>query len=246
MYSHILTQLDLAKNEAILYESLLKWGESTVGELSVRTDIHRRNIYDSLNRLTEKGLVFEIKGGKENKYNAVNPDKLKEKIHEKEVALNKIMPDLQAMFIEEPISEAVYIYKGVEGWKNYMQDILNVGEDLYTIGGKGAWADKRIETFFAKFVKEAKAKKLRFHILFDGTKESIPASVLGASQGTHKFLPQGFSNNSIIDIFGDRVVIFSNVKGQNIDENATLTVIINKNVANSFRTWFKMIWGLLP
>ena len=245
MYSHILTQLDLAKNEAILYESLLKWGESTVGELSVRTDIHRRNIYDSLNRLTEKGLVFEIKGGKENKYNAVNPDKLKEKIHEKEVALNKIMPDLQAMFIEEPISEAVYIYKGVEGWKNYMQDILNVGEDLYTIGGKGAWSDPKIETVFTKFTKEAKAKNLKFHILYDGDGDGIPASVLKTNKDTHKFLPKGFSSNSAIDIFGDRVVLFSNINGQNIDEDATLTVIINKNAADSFRTWFKMIWSLV-
>ena len=246
MYSHILTTLDLAKNEAILYESLLKWGESAVGELSVHTDIHRRNIYDSLNRLIEKGLVFEIKGGKENKYGAVNPNKLKEKIQEKETALGKIMPDLQAMFINEPVPEAVYIYKGIEGWKNYMQDILDVGEDLYNIGGKGAWADPRINSFFTKFVKEAKMKGIAFHILFDGGKFNIPPGILNEGERTHKFLPKEFSNNSAIDIFGDRVVIFSNINGQNIDENATLTVIVNKNVADSFRMWFKMIWSLIP
>lgn len=82
-------------------------------------------------------------------------------------------------------------------------------------------------------------------MLYDGEHKQIPESVLKTTAGKHKFLPKKYSNNSAIEIFGDRVVIFSNIKNRQIDESATLTAIKNKNVADAFRTWFQMIWDLV-
>ena len=245
MYSHILTKLDLAKNEALIYETLLERGQSSVSTISLHSKIHRRNVYDSLNRLMEKGFVFEIAQRNENQYHAVDPRKLMEHVKEKEILLEKIMPDLTKLYNASPSDEAVYIYKGVEGWKNYLSDVLSAGEDLYTIGGKGAWGDKRLQPFMDNFLKEAKKKKIVFHALYDGEKKDIPESVLATSKGHHKFLPKAFANSSVIEIFGDRIVIFSNVINRQIDENATLTVIVNKSIADSFRIWFKMIWSFV-
>ncbi len=245
MYSHILTKLDLAKNEAAIYETLLERGQSPVSAISLHSGIHRRNVYDSLNRLMEKGFVFEIVEKKENQYKAVDPRKLMEHVKEKEALLEKVMPDLLSLYQSSPTDESVSIYKGVEGWKNYLRDVLDVGEDLYTIGGKGAWGDKRLQPFMEYFLTEAKKKKITFHALYDGEKKDIPGDVLATTVGHNKFLPSKFSNSCVIEIFGDRTVIFSNVVDRKIDENATLTVIINKSVAESFRIWFKMIWSLV-
>jgi len=246
MYLDALTELGLSKNEAQIYESLVKNGGSSVSFISKDTNIHRRNIYDTLNHLINKGLVFEKLSGKENKYHAVEPVKLRERIKEKEIILDKVLPSLERLYKSSPTKEAVYIYKGIEGWKNYLGDVLEVGEDVYTIGGKGSWGDEKIDPFFETFLKEAKKKNINFHILFDGDKEDIPKKVLDLSVGKQKFLPKKYSNSSIIDIFGDRVVTISNTENRKIDNNATLTVIINKDVADSYRTWFQMIWDLLP
>ena len=67
-YTDLFIQLGLAKNEARIYETLLAEGESSVGEIAKKSQVHRRNVYDSLNRLVEKGLVFEIIQSKENRY----------------------------------------------------------------------------------------------------------------------------------------------------------------------------------
>ena len=60
-HQELLQSLGLSKNEAKIYETLLRQGEVGVGVIS-ENPAHRRNVYDSLNRLMEKGLVFEIVG----------------------------------------------------------------------------------------------------------------------------------------------------------------------------------------
>lgn len=245
MYSHILTKLDLSKNEAVIYETLLKYGKASVSQISDDCGIHRRNIYDTLNHLLAKGLVSEIVGLEGNQYLPVHPKKLNEILKEKEIELGNIMPELEKMYQSDPHTESVCIYKGVEGWKNYLRDVLETGEDLYTIGGNGAWSDERIKTFLTDFLKKAEEKKIKFHMLYAAEESKVPKSILQTTEGRHKFLPKKYFNNSAIEIFGDFVVIFSNIIDQKIDNNATLTVIKNRNVANAFRIWFKMIWDLL-
>ena len=123
MYLGILQDLGLTPNEAKIYQTLIEQGESTAGEISTKGKVHRRNIYDTLNRLIEKGLVFQILAKGENIYKAVDPAKFLEIIKEKENKLNRILPDLQKQFEAKPTYQEAYIYRGVEGFKNYLRDI---------------------------------------------------------------------------------------------------------------------------
>lgn len=241
MYTETLELLGLAKNEARIYETLLKEGVISVGTIAQKSQIHRRNVYDSLTRLLEKGLVFEIAEANENKYQAVDPKKLTELLEEKQRALEKIMPDLEKLHEGTPHKNEVYIYKGLEGWKNYMRDILRLGQDVYTIGGKGAWRDPRLTAFFEKFLRDAKKKNISFHILFDQEAKEILANTAPMPGATSLFFPKEYSTETAIDIFGDHIVIFSNVKSGIIDETSSLTVIINQQIADSFRIWFSLL-----
>ncbi|MDD4989066.1 MAG: helix-turn-helix domain-containing protein [Candidatus Pacebacteria bacterium] len=242
-YTDIFSQLDLSKNESKIYETLLIEGESPIGFIATKSNINRRNVYDSMNRLIEKGLVFEILQKNENRYKAVDPRKLMEVLKEKETELQKVMPDLEELYNGKPHEDDVYIYRGVEGWKNYMRDILRIGEDVVIIGGKGAWADKRLENFRKEFFKEVEKKKIDIKVLFDIEIEKINHEILSLVQGERRFLPEGFSSTSTVSIFGNEVVVMSGVKIGQIDENATSTVIVNKAVADTFRVWFKFMWS---
>ena len=61
----------------------------------------------------------------------------------------------------------------------------------------------------------------------------------------YKFLPKEHAAPSAIDIVGDRIFTF-NLKVKKLDEDLTQFVIISKRIADSHKTWFKMIWDLLP
>lgn len=246
MYQEVFQALGLSKNEAVVYEALLIHGESSVERISRKSKVYRRNVYDTLNRLMEKGLVFEILESRQNKYQAVEPDKLMELVQEKEQILSKIMPDLKKHYASVPHKQEVYIYRGSEGWKNYMRDILRSGEDFYSLGAKGAWLDKRSQPFFDQFIKQVKKKGIKMHHLFDHeVKEQFPDIIKHVGK-EYKFLPEGYSAPATIDFIGDRVYIESDIKLGGFEDDFAITVIINEDIAKAFRTWFELIWKLLP
>lgn len=246
MYSDVLQEVGLVKNEARIYETLLKEGQSPVGRIASKSGVHRRNVYDTLNRLMEKGLVFEIVDTKENSYQAVDPHKLADILDEKRGILNDVMPELSTLYKTQPAEHAMYTYRGAEGWKNYMMDILKVGEPAYFIGAKGAWLDERVKDFFPTFIKEAEKKNLEYFHLFDHRVEMEAPEILEYVGKHYKFLPKEYETPSSIDLFGDRVNILTELHMGRMAEDIVFSVIVNQNVADSFRTWFKLMWNLLP
>ena len=246
MYETVFEALGLSKNEAKIYETLIRQSESTVGQIAKNSRIHRRNVYDALDRLVEKGLVFEIMEHRESRYQGVEPKKLLEFLEEKHAALNNVLPQLTLLFEGVPREQRVCIYRGVEGWKNYMRDIIRVGEDFYCIGAKGAWMDQRVMNFFPRFTKEANKKKIDFYHLFDHEVKKDGHDILQHVGKNFKFLPEGYSTPSSIDVFGPHVNILSNIRVGGMDQEFWFTVIVNQQIADAFRTWFRFIYDFCP
>ena len=244
MYQETLQLLGLSPNEAKIYETLVEKGESSVGDISVDAKVHRRNVYDSIQRLIEKGLCFEVFSKGENHYNAVDPGKLSELIAEKQEKLNLILPSLQKKFHAGSSTEEVYIYKGLEGQKNIFRDMLRVGKDSYFIGAKGGWFDPRLEQARNAFFKEANRKGLKFIQLFEHevktTMPNFPKHFPGKLE--YRFLPKEFATNSAIHVFGDYVVTYSGLPIGKINEDTVFFVLHSKQLAESYRTWFRYMW----
>ena len=55
-----LEKAGLTKIESKVYLSLLDLGPSLAGQISKHSGIHRRSVYDALDRLAEKGLISYI------------------------------------------------------------------------------------------------------------------------------------------------------------------------------------------
>jgi sugar-specific transcriptional regulator TrmB len=237
-----LQQLGLSLNEAKIYEALLDLKEAGVGEISSQAQIHRRNVYDAISRLIDKGLIFPILTKGENRYSPVDPDKLMELVKEQELKLNKMLPDLKVRYKKRLPAQEAYIYRGVEGFKNYMRDILRVGKDGYFIGAKLGWFDPQLKIFTEQFLKEAKRKKIKFHQIFDTEVKEKAQDLLEKMGQPYKFLPAQYSSNSAIDIFGDYVVTFAGLKFKKIDEHVTLFVLRDKDLADSYRIWFRFMF----
>ncbi len=243
-HTELLQSFGLAKNEARIYETLLREGELSVGAIANESGVHRRNTYDTLNRLLEKGLVFEILESKENRYQAVPPSRFAEMIEEHQSDLEKNLPELERLYQEVPQKEATYILRGIEGWKAYMRDIIRVGQDDYIMAGKGVWAHPKLKKFATQMTTAAAKKGIHFHVLFDADAREDAQEVIEFLKPKYKFLPKGFESHSAFEVFGDHIVFLTDNKNAEINEDYTITVIINQKLADSFRTWFKLIWGV--
>lgn len=243
MYGELFEEVGLSPNEAKIYETLLSTGETSVSTIALRGNIHRRNVYDALNRLVQKGLVFPIFQKGENLYRAITPDKLMELLEEKENKLKQALPELRKIYEAEPLPEAAYIYKGVEGFKNYMRDLVRVSEDTYFLGAKALWYSPQVDTsFLVGFQQAAKRKKLKYYTLYDPRVPTVFPQALKDVGGEYKVIPSEYPTPGVVDIFGDYVVTFTSVDVANFGEDGTIYVMINRQLAETYRMWFKFIW----
>ena len=61
--------------------------------------------------------------------------------------------------------------------------------------------------------------------------------------GQYRFLPKGYSTNSAVQIFGDYVVSYTDLDVGKINDKVVFFIVRSHNLADSFRTWFKFMWG---
>ncbi len=244
MYEPILEILGLTPNEAKIYEALVERGELGVSDISIAAKVHRRNAYDAIERLIDKGLCFEVVRTGENKYNAVDPDKLKEILNERQEKLQSVLPVLKKKFQGRLAPEEAYIYRGYEGQKNIWREMLRVGGDCWNIGAKGQWFDSRLEDSRVAFFKEAKRKNIVFHLLFDHeVKIKMPQFPKKyPAELRYRFLPKEYSTNSIVSIFGDYVVMYTGIILKQMNDNTVFFIIRSRDLAESYRKWFNYIW----
>ncbi len=247
MYANTFESLGLSPNEAKIYETLLYAGEAGVSEISVKSKVHRRNVYDALSRLIEKGLVFTIFQKGENRYQSVTPDKLMEILHEKERKLNDVLPDLRKIYEEDEPIETAFIYKGLEGFKNYMRDLVRVSQDTYFLGAKALWFSPGIDkSFLQEFVRMSKKRNIKYYTIYDPRIPEKAPYALKEVGGEYRVLPMTYKTPGVLDIFGDYVVTFTSVGIANFGEDGTIFVMRNPELAESYRTWFQFIWDHCP
>lgn len=246
MHTSLLQELGLSLNEAKIYEALLTYGGSTVSTIALRSKVHRRNAYDSIHRLMEKGLIYEVFSDGETTYESVEPNKLMEIVREKERRLQSAMPAMQSLFEQQKIPQRAYMYKGIEGMKNYLREALRTGEDMYEFGAKGGWFDPRMTTFIEWFLQEAKKKKMKFHHIFDAEVQEQLPHILSKVGKPYKFTPPHYSSDSAIEVYGDRVVTFTGLGIGTLENDLTIFVIVSPQLAKSYRTWWQFMWDSLP
>jgi sugar-specific transcriptional regulator TrmB len=242
MYQEILQQMGLTVNESKVYGALIHLKESNVNAISIKSKVHRRNVYDSLNKLIEKGLASEtfVKG--EKLFRATNPERLKELIKEKETALDSILPSMKEVYkSKEPDAEA-YFFRGIEGFKTYLQLILEQKETVHFIGAKAFWLDPRLQHYVKRFDRERKKLGIKFKHLFDYEVKEQKPEILKLVGKPYKFLPKKYSSATAVDIFGDYVVTFVGVKPGELDEEPLQFILKSKMLAEGYRKFFQVMW----
>jgi hypothetical protein len=89
-------------------------------------------------------------------------------------------------------------------------------------------------------------KNIKFWHIFDHeVRESFP-QIINHIGDNYRFLPEGFSTPAAIDIFGDHVNIISNMRLGGLEEQFSITVIVNPVIASAFKTWFHFMYQGCP
>ncbi|MEK6908760.1 MAG: helix-turn-helix domain-containing protein [Nanoarchaeota archaeon] len=211
MIAEMLNKIGLSEGEIRVYSALLDNGSSPVNIIHEKTGIERRNIYDILNKLIEKGLVSYVYENKRRLFQISSPDKIISYMEEKKDNLEKTtqeikknIPLLMDKFKLKRPSIGAEIFRGYEGVKAILEDMLNYNK-IYWIGS-GRYIPKKFPNFFENWNKRRIQKKVMLSNLL---RYELKGETKQMSLEEMRFLPKEFSANPIvICIYGDKVVNF--------------------------------------
>lgn len=166
MEEDALISVGFSKNEAKVYLSLLRMGSSTAGGVASKCDIHRTNVYDALDRLTEKGLVTYVYKGNKKFFEAVDPTRIKELLRERLSAIEEAIPTLMLNYKLATTKDKVHTYDGLVGVKVLTDDMLRDGKDICVFGIPKDVPD-RLKTILPLFHRRRIAKKIMMQHIYD-------------------------------------------------------------------------------
>ena len=86
-----LEEFGLTTKEAQVYLASLQLGQTSVQNIAKLAGIHRVSTYDILQSLISKGLINQTASGKKRYLEAIDPDKIYQSLHDKEISFIKII-----------------------------------------------------------------------------------------------------------------------------------------------------------
>lgn len=230
-----LKEAGLTENEAKIYTALLEIGPKTASTLSKRTGLHRRVIYDTTERLIQKGVIGYILENNKKVFQATNPKKIMEILKEKEKNLEKDMQDMLALFNQEKdkTKHETNFYKGIEGLKAIFEDQIAEKQEILILGASPL-AYEMLDVYFHWFDKRRQENKIKTKIIFAKTdkKYHLPLAEI-------KYLPEKYSSNMSINIYADKVAIVLWKK-----EKPLAILIKDQEIAEGYKKQFELMWKI--
>lgn len=239
MSLEILRKIGLSEGEIKVYQAVLDLGMAPIHSIHEKTGIERRNIYDILNKLIEKGLVSYTDENKKRTFQITSPTQLigyleekKKEIDNSKAEIEQILPEIMSKYKSKKPGIKAEVYRGIEGVKAVFEDSLNY-PITYWIGG-ARYLPKMYPDWFYSWTKRRAKKKVKWIYLM---KHELKKEYKPLPYETVKFLPPEFSGSpTFTGIWGDRVVQVI------VGSEFFAFIIESKELADSYRAYHKYLW----
>lgn len=225
MFEQQLEQSGLTKNQAIVYEALLKTGAVPARAVLAAIPFKRGLAYKTLDELASLGLVIKKEEpGKIAIFEPVHPTKLKEIAEAKEkeaqnaqITLEAVLGELTSNYNLISGKPGLRFYEGILGIKKIYDDILAVGEDFLFIRSTYEPVYKeKILPIVDDFIKKRVAKKIKCSVLSPSDVYPTAADrTKREAEDRERLIERTWVEKSFysapveIDIYGNRVALIS-------------------------------------
>ncbi|MCK5026934.1 MAG: hypothetical protein KAS07_00795 [Candidatus Pacebacteria bacterium] len=222
MYEDQLTKIGLSKDQAAVYECLIKHGAAQASLIARRVSLSRPLVYKILGELEEFGLVEKKEeSGKIAIFHPSHPSALnnivlkkKSKIEESEQSLVGILDKLTSDYNLHTGKPGIRFFSGTDGFKKMYQDIYITGKDLLLVRGTFEEKyNKLVLPITEEFIKSRVRKKMKVTAITP-TDTSLDKKKQDAELLFDRtWVPLELYNSPVeIIIYGDKIAYFSYAK----------------------------------
>jgi sugar-specific transcriptional regulator TrmB len=196
--------------------------------------LHRRNVYESLERLKNKGLVsFVLINGKKN-YSA-NTSAMLRVLEDKKKLLEEIIPELKKPQELMKVPE-IQILTGKEGMKLLFHDEYREAKPIWVIASPKF--EKKTWDYFDITPDKMMALGIKVRLIYPESARDLGkrAKKERGKAMDIKYIPERHSSDMGIEIYGDNVAL-------ELGEELILK-IKSEQAAKRFRDYFGLLWQM--
>ncbi len=231
----VMKRMGLKGTEAKAYLTLLETGKSLAGAVADRAKLHRRNTYDALEHLLQKGLVSYTISNNKKYWTAIHPEKIQSIIKENEALVASMLPELTLKFNSIKLKQTVEVLEGLGGMKTFYNDTLKEKHEITILFSTGN-AYKRLPIFMRNYYRQINKAKVKVNILLNpGIDKDL---YIYYKYCEVKILPNYFSTLTQLFIYGNKsaIVFWS--------ENPICILITSEEITSGFRKYFEHFWKM--
>ncbi len=238
MEKETLIKAGLVKNEAKVYLALLKLGTASITEISQKSGVERTLIYGVVEKLLEKGLISSVIKINKKYFEPANPEKILDLIKEKEKIIEDALPELKSLYKSVEKKQEVHHFKGKEGAKTILETLLKENSKEWLIFGTTGKTAEVLSFYLPQFHKKRVEKKIIFKAIYSEDSLKRAKEIKKMKLTKVKILPKEYMTPTHINIVGNKlgIILWS--------EQPLGILIENKEIAESFRNYFKLLWNM--
>ncbi len=238
-YLELLTNFGLKPQEAKVYLTCLRIGQSTASQIAKEAGMQRTYCYDVLDDLKKRSLISSLDISGKKGFRAISIESLKFLLKEKFDRFEAFIPELKGL--EKSTAEPnVRYFEGRDGIVAVMEDTLNQppgSEILCYSNAEGFYSnDGRLQQWY---VSERVKRKISMRFIAPdnpATMEYIKKDKQHKRE-TRAIPAEFFPFEAEMDIYGNKVAIISLSEGELIG-----LIIESEAIAKTFKMFFGLSW----
>ncbi|MFH0836396.1 MAG: helix-turn-helix domain-containing protein [Candidatus Micrarchaeota archaeon] len=220
----------LTENEARAYLVLLNGGSMKAGRISKQAGLDRSSTYNALQSLIRKGFVSYVKIGLIKWFQPSSPDALRSFLKRRVSSLDEVLPDLKKKYSAAKLEENVRLFKGVEGVRAVLEDVVESGKPNRIFGSEGQ-VEESMPLFARKFIPLLQKKKIPVRSII---REGRPMKQ--AKYRQVKRIPMRAKSPVVTNVYGNKIAIIL------WSDPPEAILIENKKAADAYKEFFDFMW----
>jgi sugar-specific transcriptional regulator TrmB len=232
-----LEQLNLGSNEAKVYLALLEIGQTSAGAIIKKTGLHRSVVYETLDKLIARKLVFSLEKQNISFYQAKDPKKLEDMAQANLELAKSLVPSLDQILKAK--GPEITVYEGVEEWRRFWMEktaTQPVGSIDYVAGSMGAKWLEYAGPMAKKWLKMRVERKIKWQmIVFHKNEVELEYLEKHPDLHSYRLISKDMMAEGNFNIWGDMLILQSSAEPMLIEIKNDILVRVFKNI-------FDLLW----
>ena len=224
-----LESIGFTAGEEKVYIALLRLGSSMTGAIAKEAGVSRSKLYEILEKLSRKGIVSHYKINNISCFTAAPPSRIVE----------KSIPKFENFLDKNLLSQDAQVFEGMDGIKSVRETALNnmhSGDVIYYFGNSKS-GHENVLGYWDDWNNRRVKKKIWAYIVYNQDSKDFGERRKRLKYTKVKYLAQKGASHAWIEIYEDTVAIVMKY------QTPMSIVINNKFVAESFKTYFNILWS---